>query len=202
MIDYNYVDNLKDAYFLVIGAMDGISHDNLAPHIRKNKFKGIFVEPVNEMFNKLQKNYEGFDGIEFANFAITESTGDAIIYRIDFDKKGQLYPDWSDGGSSLMPSKTAMASVKNLIEEKIKTITLNDLLEIHKPEKIDIVQIDAEGYDLPILKQFDFNKYQPKFFSIEILSMNNEEIQEIHDLFTKNGYQTRNNGSEILATKD
>ena len=46
MIDYRIVEKLKDPFFLVIGAMDGISHDNLAPYIRKKRMSGIFIEPV------------------------------------------------------------------------------------------------------------------------------------------------------------
>jgi FkbM family methyltransferase len=202
MIDYKIVEKLKDPFFLVIGAMDGISHDNLAPYIRKKRMSGIFIEPVKYMFNKLKINYQEFEGIRFENCAITESDGFSMIKRIDFDNISN-YPSWSDGGSSLLPEKTAMKNISGLIEEQIETKTLKTLFSKYPDlNKIDIIQIDCEGYDLTILKQIDLNKYRPYFISIEILSMSNIEIHETDSILRNNGYETINNGSEILAINE
>jgi FkbM family methyltransferase len=196
---YGYVEFLKDPTFLVIGAMDGISHDNLAPYIRKHKFKGIFVEPVKAMYNALVENYKDYDGIVCENCAITESSGTKPIYRIDFDKLGSEYPDWSDGGSSFIPERTAMRWVPNLLQETVTTKTLKEVLDKHTPGKIDILQIDCEGYDLIILKQFDFTAYKPFFISVEHLSMTDNEKYETHHLLHTNGYSVSDNGSEFLG---
>ena len=201
MIHYSYVNRLESPFFLVIGAMDGISHDNLSPYIRDKKMKGIFVEPVKFMFDKLVDNYKDFDGIFFENCAISDSNGKATIKRIDFNAKN-MYPDWSDGGSSLIPSKTPMKNVSNLIEEVVATKTLDSLLSQYSEGNIDILQIDCEGYDLIVFRQFDFKKYNPSFISIENLSMTNEEKQETVKILTSNSYDVYDNGSEFMATKD
>ena len=201
MIKYDYVEQLENPYFLVIGAMDGISHDNLSPFIRNMKLSGLFVEPVKYMFDKLKENYKNYDNISFENSAITDKNGNSTIYRVDFDDMSK-YPSWSDGGSSLIPNKTAMKSVSNLIKEEINTITLNELFKKHDLKKIDILQIDCEGYDLIVFKQFDFIKYQPHFISVEILSFNNDEINELCHILKNNGYEYYNNGSEVLGIKN
>jgi FkbM family methyltransferase len=200
MISYSYVNRLQSPSFLVIGAMDGISHDNLSPYIRDKKMKGVFVEPVKYMFNKLVDNYKDFDGIFFENCAISDNDGEAVIKRIDFDRKDS-YPDWSDGGSSLVPQKTDMKNVSNLIDEVVTTKTLKSLLSTYDDLKIDILQIDCEGYDVIILRQFDFKKYNPSFVSIENLSMTNEEKEETIKILTSNNYAIYDNRSEFIATK-
>ena len=200
MIENSIVNNLKNKnpFFLIIGAMDGISHDNLTPFVREMKMKGIFVEPTKYMFNKLKNNYKDFNGIFFENCAITDIDGKSIIKRIDFDNP-QRYPSWSDGGSSLIPEKTAMSGVSNLIEEQISTKKLQSMLDSYDIKKIDIVQIDCEGWDFGILKQLDIKRYRPYFISIEILSMSSKEVEETNLYLKDFGFDTYNNGSEILS---
>jgi FkbM family methyltransferase len=56
----------------------------------------------------------------------------------------------------------------NLTEELIvNTITFDKIFELCDIESIDILKIDAEGYDLEILKMFPFNKIKPKFIQVE-----------------------------------
>ena len=42
-------------FFLHIGAMDGISFDEMESYIRSYALKGLFVEPVPEYFEALKK---------------------------------------------------------------------------------------------------------------------------------------------------
>lgn len=202
MIEYNFIRSLKDInpFFVIIGAMDGVSHDNLAPLVREMKLSGLFVEPVKHMFEKLKENYKEFSNILFENSAITDTNGKADIFRIDFDKK-HLYPNWSDGGSSLIPDKTGLKNIQNLVKEEINTITLKELFDKHNINRVDILQIDCEGFDLIVFKQFDFLNFRPYFISIEILSLPNKEINEIYEILNENKYYYYNNGSEILAIK-
>lgn len=77
---------------------------------------------------------------------------------------------------------------------KIKLETINEIIQKNFNNYPNLVSIDIEGLDYPILKQFDFNKYRPKVFCVETLSYTEDsserKITEIIDLMHNNGYVT------------
>ena len=56
MIDYN--KKHKDFFFVQIGANDGFKADPIYLYVRKYGWKGILVEPVSYIFEKLKENYK------------------------------------------------------------------------------------------------------------------------------------------------
>jgi hypothetical protein len=55
-----------------------------------------------------------------------------------------------------------------------------------------LISLDAEGFDLEILKSMDFNKYRPQIFCIETLTYTEngteEKILPIIDFMNQKGY--------------
>tara|TARA_B100001175_G_scaffold302790_1_gene297166 strand:+ start:809 stop:1504 length:696 start_codon:yes stop_codon:yes gene_type:complete len=79
---------------------------------------------------------------------------------------------------------------KNENKIKIQAYKLNTLLEKFNIEKLDFLNIDAEGHDFNVISDFNFSKYKPKLISIEHNSYDFEELlnSNIHDLLIKNKY--------------
>lgn len=80
---------------------------------------------------------------------------------------------------------------KDYISKKVKQVNLMQELKRNNINKIDFINIDAEGAEIEILKTFDFDRYRPIVFAVEIhgnniLSAINSEIAKI--LF-KNNYR-------------
>ena len=72
-------------------------------------------------------------------------------------------------------------------DHRVYSITLNDLLELYAaPKEIDYISIDTEGSEVDILGNFDFDKYNIKFFTIE--SNNEENRNKVIDIMSKNKY--------------
>jgi len=65
----------------------------------------------------------------------------------------------------------------NLSEIKINVRTLNCLLQKILVEKIDLISIDTEGWELEVLKGFDLKKYQPEVIMVENLH-NEKEVSD------------------------
>ena len=61
-------------------------------------------------------------------------------------------------------------------EIKVRTITLNKLLEMNGVEKIDFLSMDIEGFQLTALKGFDIQKYRPELVCIEAYRPDRPEI--------------------------
>ena len=77
------------------------------------------------------------------------------------------------------------------IKKEIEAYKLNTLLEKNKIEKIDYLNIDAEGNDYKVISNFNFTKYEPQLISIEFNSYDMEKLinSEIHKCMTENSYK-------------
>ena len=115
-----------------------------------------------------------------------------IIYRVDPNNKE--YPEWTKGTPSFNKSHHELSFIaeKDLVEEKVKCISFNDLIEQYSIDKIDLLQIDTEGYDAEIIKMIDFDKINPSIISFEhgIRQgiMNIQEFQECQEILLNNNY--------------
>ena len=79
----------------------------------------------------------------------------------------------------------------NGTKKNIDAYKLNTLLEKFNVDKIDYLNIDAEGNDHKVILSFNFDKYQPQLISIEFNSYEVEKLlsSEIHICMRKNRYQ-------------
>lgn len=192
-IDYTIIDKIsnkyKNLFFVIVGAMDGVKHDNLVPFLLKNKLNGLFIEPMPEIFENLKNNYKKYDGkVFFENCAISNKEGETTMFRVPVDKIGVEYPEWTDGCSTLYPEKTVIKNF-NLEKVTVESKNLETVLKKHEISNFDIIQIDAEGADFEIFESIDLNKYKPKFIAIEIMNLPPHEIEAIKNKLLANGYK-------------
>jgi hypothetical protein len=66
-----------------IGAMDGISFDPIHHVVKDLAWRGLYVEPLPDIFQKLKKNYVGHRGLRFVRTAISGHDGTVRMARID-----------------------------------------------------------------------------------------------------------------------
>lgn len=169
----------RGGFFVEFGACDGLHFSNTL-HLEKDLgWRGILVEPNKSYFRSLKKNRN----VALDDRAVWTETG---LY-IDFTEV-------SAGGlsgftKSFRSSESLQKRTKiGAISYKVKTISLNDLLESYKcPYRFDFLSIDTEGSELEILKKFDFYKYSPKIIVIEFYG--SEEARFIHEFVTSFGYR-------------
>ena len=96
--------------------------------------------------------------------------------------------------------KKTIKNKSNFSLKKIKTFTLNSILEEHKIRNIDYFNLDVEGHEIDILKNFDIKYYKPKVISVEFidyqmkkLEFKNNDINrvlqsDLYKYFTSNDY--------------
>ena len=96
--------------------------------------------------------------------------------------------------------KKTVKDKSNFSLKKIKTFTLNSILKDHNIENIDYFNLDVEGHEIDVLKNFDIKLYKPKVVSVEFidyqmkkLEFKNNDINrvlesEIYKYFTSNNY--------------
>lgn len=200
--------------------MDGKSFDLLHDFILKYKWKGILVEPLPDLFAELRSNYALCEGLLFENVAVTDTYETRTIYRVPQDSiKDAKLPQWVKGISSLYRDRNALGGKNGLlsgaelpehfyarlkqhiVEEQVECVPLESLIEKHKVRRIDVLQIDTEGFDYQVFKQFDFSRFEPWFMKIEVGNLVEAEYEKVLEIVNNNSYDHVKHGLDIWAWK-
>ena len=194
----------EDIFFACVGAMDGKSHDGLFEHANRNQnWSGILIEPIPEYFEQLKDNYGNRDNLIFENVAITEAEEDRNIYRIPSDIVGKDVPEWANGISTFLPDGGAIAELfEKTVTETVKCVTFESLKQKHDINKIDILQIDAEGYDFNIFQQIWVSGIRPKIICVEVVRMSLGDQKILRETLLGEGYQVKREGDNWIAAKE
>jgi FkbM family methyltransferase len=180
----------RDFFVLQIGACDGVLCDPIHKWIKKYRWQGILVEPQKKEFERLIINYRDSDNLQFENVAIAEDDGLRPLYKL---KSENIEHDWQHAIASLHSSLLAKPNLEQqgkVITEMVQCVTFDTLLDRHKVDRIDLLQIDVEGYDYELLKMFDFERIQPKLICYEHLHLKLSDKNACKKYLTENGYKT------------
>ena len=140
--------------FCDIGAFDGIGHSNTRMLFERG-WTGVLVEPDQFSFARLQKNYNGVDGIILKQIAVGDvSRGRRIFINIPTDtsiRNGAVFPHiWGLGEFSTC-CDDEKARWRELVSDWKKVeVGLMPLSEI-LPKDTDFLSIDCEGMDFEVL---------------------------------------------------
>ena len=176
------IDNLvkkgKIKSLIQIGANDGLRFDVLNKYIKEYKIDSLLVEPVPFYFSKLKDNYSKDNFVKLEKSAISKKSGTISMYTVKREYLDK-YDEHIKGINSVNKKHLNKHNVKSNHIEKISVECLSpkDLLEKHQINNLDLVFIDAEGYDGDIVINFlNYIDYQPIIIF--------EFIHIKHDLFT------------------
>lgn len=198
--------NKKDTVFFInIGAMDGIMFDDMHAYATTYYFKGLYVEPVPYLFERLKKNIT--PGNLFENSAIADFNGEIEMVTIDQNViDNNLIHQCFYGMSSVYPPKNGLSSKDDKLTVdkygkiiKVPCITFETLLSKHNITDFDIIQIDAEGHDYKILKQINLEKYKPKIIRFEWICLSEEELNSALNILKQNDYIYDKTAQDITA---
>ena len=177
------IQNNYNKTFLEFGATDGIDLSNT--HFLENysKWKGVLGEPDPQWHEQLKKNRPDS---KIITKCIWKKTGETLDFLSS--ENGVLSTinsfRYSDKDSMSENSKLRNNKFKNF---KIESISLNDLIRDEFNDTVpSYISVDTEGSEFEILKNFDFKKYQPIFFTVEHNYTSNQK--SIDELMIANNY--------------
>lgn len=197
-----YLD-FSNFFFIQVGANDGLTNDPINEFIIKYKWKGILIEPQKRIFEELKKNYSSSKGLSFENIAISSKKELRSFYSINlpqtkfasglssFNREHLIYQ--IKRGYVQKQAREEGFEGDNfeslIIEEKIQCDKFKNILERHKVKKIDLLQIDAEGFDFEIIKMFPFLEfYLPKMINYENENLNDFDKKACKEHLRALGY--------------
>lgn len=200
---YKYLD--ANFSFIQIGANNGKRYDPINHLIvrEKQKIRGIAIEPVSEYFEELKVTYQDFPQIKLIRTAIHNTETESTIYKIDPQMPN--IEEHLKGMSSFDINNLTKDGIetKDIISEKVPSISFMQLIEQQNIKDLTLLQIDAEGYDLEIIKSIDFNKIKPRIINFEHRWEYNLipeiEIFKVLKLLVNNSYKIVLTGNDALA---
>ncbi|MDC3070004.1 FkbM family methyltransferase [bacterium] len=152
----------KITKIIQIGANDGKSDDFLF-NCFDNNLEAILIEPIEDAFKKLEKNYENFVKAKCLNLAVDIDNKSKEIFCVnkkfyEFYKKkyNDVNVEWLDVLSSFNKKHLINHGIKekHIVSKFIECKTISELINQYKFQNLDLLIIDVEGYDLVILNNF------------------------------------------------
>ena len=183
LIDYIFKSK-KSGFYLDIGCQHPVSNNNTYLLYRRG-WNGINIDLDS-------KNIRLFN---------LERPNDINICKCvssDNSKKNLFFFHQGSPINSL--EKKAIKDKSNYTLKKIDTYTLNSILEDQKIRNIDYFNLDVEGHEIEILKNFDIKLYKPKVISVEFIDYQMEKLEfknndiirvlesDLYKYFISNGY--------------
>ena len=193
-------DNQKIKCLIQIGANDGSRFDELNIFIKKYKIKSVLVEPINEYFEDLKRNYKNFENVYFENSAITVGTKEKEIFVVN-NKNLDDYDEHIKGISSFEKNHLIKHGVKSnhILKKKINCISILNLLKKYNISNLDILFIDAEGYDGDILIDFFSSSTQEPILIFEYIHIENKIFKDLVSILTNKKYSYFNINENLIC---
>ena len=194
-------------FFVQVGSNDGLQGDPIHDLIvTRENWSGIFIEPIDFLFQRLRRNYGAAERFIFENVAIGNEKGSKKFYYVSEKAKSELdLPYWHDQlGSFDKDHITRMMGEEMspyIVEEDVECLPLQDVLDRNRVNTIDLLHIDTEGFDYKVLSQLDLERYKPSVILFEHHLLPNDEFDKARKLLRKNGYRWVQYGNDILAIR-
>ncbi len=183
------------AVFVQVGAHDTTQLDPLARHVHERQWSGLMIEPVPYVFDRLCEAHGANPRVALENVAVADRAGTRTLYYLpQSDDEG--LPPWYDALASFRED-VLLGHTDYIpdVAERVATMdvpcaTFEELCERHRLGKIDVIQIDTEGYDHEVLRGIDFARHHPGLVMFEHLHLDGDTRAASVDLLRREGYET------------
>lgn len=201
--------DLDTVHFVQVGSNDGAQGDPLHRLIRRDRrWRGLFVEPVGFLFERLRHNYVGDPRFAFANVAIAAEAGTLPFYYVSERAKqalGDRLPYWYDQLGSF-DRNHIVKHLDGLLEPYIETLALSCMplqavLDEHAVQRVDVLHIDTEGYDWQVLQMFDVGRYRPRVVLYEHKHLPEADQQQAAQMLERQGYWLTRRSADTMAVR-
>jgi FkbM family methyltransferase len=202
-----FAERYPEAFFVEVGSNDGDHFDHLRGLIRGREWRGIMVEPVPYVFERLRGNYGDLDRVELENAAIADHDGHMTLYHLREAAEGERehLPSWYDAIGSF--SREAVLNhtrdipdiEERLVEAEVPCLTFDSLCRKHGVEGVDLLVVDTEGYDYELLRSIDLAAHHPRLVVYEHFHLSPGDRRDCSAYLEDQGYETMEEGFDTFC---
>jgi Mrp family chromosome partitioning ATPase len=137
----------------------------------------------------LKINYKGYSNLNFENSAISVNDEIQNLYKVN-PKKLSKYGNHIPGITSFNKNHLIKHGVKktHIVKELVNSISIKDLIVKYKLDTLDLLIVDAEGYDGDIIIDFFKNISIRPIIILEYIHIKNETFKTLIDQLEKQEY--------------
>lgn len=150
-----------NGFFLEIGAFDGETNSKTA-QLADIGWEGLYVEPIKEYAEKCANRHKN-NNVKVLNVAIGDKDGQQKMHKgglpstLKQENMDHLEHYLNEQGSSF-----------GFEEEAVQVYSWQSFRQFLPEQLPDIMVLDAEGFDLQILQNIDFNSFRPNIICTEV----------------------------------
>jgi FkbM family methyltransferase len=178
--------------FLQIGAYDGVGDDDLRDLVTAHELRGVLVEPQPAAFARLERNYRDQPQVVLLPAAIAECEGARDLYC----RRGKATMAASFDRNHL---RRHGIPDEDIVPQQVICHTVESALRIAGFDHVDLVQIDAEGFDWPIIRSIDFTRLQPAIIRFEYRNMRDRDADTCLEFLAAHDYRFLLEPRDIIA---
>ena len=206
----------KNNYKIIqIGANDGEAGDPINAFIKdyNNKITYCGFEPQEIPFNKLKKNYQNYKNF----YLFKKAVGEKMISNFYYQKTGDI---WKNNYNVIYGMNNSLVKEnlsRRIIEQnlnpddyigsyEVEVLPLKECIETNSKDilklfnNIDLLQIDAEGYDDQVIYNSSIDFFKPQFINFESKNLSGDKLSNLVKFLKENYYECiKWNHSDHLA---
>jgi FkbM family methyltransferase len=202
---------------VIVGANDGKTNDPIYNFSmrRSDATNILLIEPNKPLLPYLKSNYSSHPSHQIANCAIGKE-GVLTLYSVKQEFWDQFQPAYAKGWPSYRAATGVTSAIRCHLEKalvgqsldpdsaidilNIPAKELRSLLEELKwPTPIDVLQVDAEGYDDVVIYNSNLSHTKPKLIYYESCNLPNEKCNALKQYLSNRQYRIYEVGEDSLA---
>jgi FkbM family methyltransferase len=152
----------------------------------------VLVEPQPTAFHRLRQTYADQPQVTLVNAAIAERPGTRTLYC---PRQGDAMVSSFDRRHLVRHGIRS----SEIVARSVSCHTVAGVLEAAGMTRVDLLQIDTEGYDYQILQSIDFAAMGPVIVRFEFRHMSRRHANACIKLLAGHGYRFLVEASDIIA---
>jgi FkbM family methyltransferase len=192
----------KRVVFVQVGAHDGVTNDPIASMLARNgNWSGLSIEPVPAVFESLKANRGNASRFKYANVAIGSSSGVTEFYAVEPTGAEEWLSQVGSFNRAHVERHVGDRTKCRIIEHQIPVKSFESALEEAAISRYDVLVIDAEGYDLIILRQAAATLATAKLVILEVDHFSPSDRVETIDLLKSKGFSVFSVGGDFVGIR-
>ena len=178
---------IREPTYMDIGAHHPVLNNNTFLFYERG-MHGVLVEP-NPALHDVLSAVRPRDKLLRAGIGPTKQAA-ADFYIIGGSPDGQLNTFSKDEATQLVTRSRGHYSIERVI--RVPLLNINDVMKEEWNGAPNVLSVDTEGFDLPILRSLDFKRYRPDVIVAETQELGGRHLEtDILQFMAQQGYDVR-----------